>query len=364
MSIIKEMLELHNAGKSKTLEEMIVEDLGTLSTVDKQLIRTLFTGSNFHKGGKLRARAGQKSPVVITTIKTAKEAQAKLIDDNSVVGLVLVIDEVQVAAIAGSGKSMGHRQGHDEPLASIKGDYFYEKLGDEEGAKFDADVSKRAGYAATGKKTWTFKLNPTNQMYGVLAALTKAAKKIGEDVKWLVIGVDEDRAEKKLDRSKTKSGVVPLPGDSSYKDFVKNAKHALSSRLDKFKSSKATEFTDAASLIEYLIDEGYIDKFKLDGFTYDLYDERITLRALKGKDTWNSDAYVSYKINKSDDAYRAFEKRKYDFWDSIRGADEEEKRKKNEEFNKTLPASQVKVILKLNGGKIVPTDIQVEKSGY
>ena len=115
-----------------------------------------------------------------------------------------------------------------------------------------------------------------------------------------------------------------------------------------------------------LIKDGYFEKLKFMGYTYKFYDDRIRFSDLRtGKDkTGGYESYIEYKIQDGTPEY----KKAQEDWNKIRAelpkgkvGDDDAMAEYYTARKKVLPPAELKIIMGLEGGKIVPVKIQIGK---
>jgi len=148
--------------------------------------------------------------------------------------------------------------------------------------------------------------------------------------------------------------------------YFKDLKFDLHSRLETFKASKAKSFETSDDLMNALIKDGYFEKLKFMGYTYKFYDDRIRFSDLRsGKNKNNGyESYIEYKIQDGTPEY----KKAQEDWNKIRAelpkdkvGDDDAMAEYYAARNKVLPPAELKIIMGLEGGKIVPIKIQIGK---
>lgn len=190
-----------------------------------------------------------------------------------------------------------------------------------------------------------------------------------------VIGVDEPRMVKAAERAKLRRGALPdIRNDELRKEFEKDAKSAFKIRLDKYKSDKTPNINTIDDMLHTIIEKGYVDKIKINNITYDYYDDRINFSYMRtGKNSFASDSnYITYKINSETAEYKQkseeYNELRQRFWEKVKtrkaeGGSDEMTTEEEEELLKLKLPTEIKIYLKLDGGKIVPARIEFVK-GY
>jgi hypothetical protein len=190
---------------------------------------------------------------------------------------------------------------------------------------------------------------------------------------------DVERGAKSGERAKARYGAMPLPTGNkvaigpgnytTYEDqaarYFKDLRSDLGKRLETFKASKAKSFENSDELMNALIKDGYFEKLKFMGFTYKFYDDRIRFSALRAGKDKNSgyESYIEYRIQDGTPEY----KKAQEDWNKIRSElkgkidDEAATIAYYEARKKILPPAELKIIMGLEGGKIVPVKIQIGK---
>ena len=396
--LLQEMIELHDDQSRKDHLNMLLEYLGNLSVIDKTLVKSLTKaadrsyGSTVKKAPKLSATVGQKSKVEkkVATGKNGDQLWKFFDDDKNIMAIVLDYDGKQVMAISdksrtgsdpsdssysrsssiGSNASTMYTVATDEFFSLIMPEVEFDET-------FASSLSKNIWRSAGDGKSRELKTGGTQAktfIRKLLDLTVKKARTEKKEVNVMYIYRDEARTATKADRSKTRIGRVPTPIDNKtsgpgrrseglYTDYIKGLKSALMARLDKFKASKAKSFDTVEEMLKFVRDEGYLDKLKVNGHNYSMYDSRMYFNDLLKQaktaksDSWSNESYVEYRIEGS--TWKLREKVSTEVQEANPDMD---KKDLYDLIKKTItekvPPDKLRVMYALKGGSIIPVEVK------
>jgi hypothetical protein len=393
--LLQEMIVLREANLLNEHVALLLEYLGTLAVVDKQLVKSLKNVNQYYgdkkKATKLGTTIGAKSKVEkrIATGRNSDQLWKLFDEDVNIVAMIFDFDGSQVMAVSDRNRlgvqdgtnATGRGDSNKPTMFTVTTDAFYSKVMPEE--EFDQTFAK-ASYARAGSGAKTIYDNKAAELKGgatqarsfvrkVLDALVKKARADGKDVEVLYIYKDTDRVATKADRHAAKVGKVAIPGDkkvvgrrgeTEYQAYLNTLKAGLRARLDKFKASKAKSFTSVAEMLEFIKKEGYLDKLKLDGMNYNMKNANLHLdnmikkaRGAKDDNGWLQDSYVNYEMD-WDERSAVYTKMRKEVAAANPDMSSDDVYK---ELEAKIPPRTIKVIFKLEGGVIVPSEVKYEK---
>ena len=384
--LLQEMIVLREATLLNEHISLLLEYLGTLSVVDKGLVKSLKNATTWsNKTTKLGSAIGAKSKVETKVASGRNSDQLwKVYDeDTNIVAMIFSYDGSQVMAVSDRnrlGVSDGTQASRGETnkavMFTITSDDFYTKVLPED--EFDEKFAKssydnRAGKRVFGKEARDLKAGTTKAktfVRKVLDAMVKKASVDGKKIEVMYIFKDTERAVAQKDRAAARSGKVPIPSDKKpvgrrggeeYATYISDLKAGLRQRLEKFKASKAKGFTSVVEMLEYIKKEGYLDKLKLNGLNYNMKNSNLHLNDMIKKargaknDNWLSDSYVEYSMD-WDERSDVYSKMRKEYKEANPDASVEDMQKAMEG---KLPPATLKVIFKLEGGVIVPSEVKL-----
>jgi hypothetical protein len=387
MEFLTELLSIHtNLTMFEGIDIELFEELGNLNIINKKLLK-VFKDQPYRsfsdvkkKAATVKSNLGQNSKVEEFDDKNHNAAFAHL-DEKLAVGMILKYDGKQVMAVVTNLKS---RYDEKQSYTFIFSPAFFATIMDEKQyhdelgldmSSFSKDYDFQASQVIKGQSTST-----VSKIKKIMKLVFDAAKKNKVEVKTMIVYVDKERSIKSDERAKARYGAIPLPtgnkiaiGPGEYTTYEEQAKRYfndlktdLRGRLETFKASKAKSFDTSDELMNALIKDGYFDKLKFMGFTYKFYDDRIRfsdLRSVKDKNS-GYESYIEYKIQDGTPEY----KKAQEDWNKIRAelpkgkvGDEAATIAYYEARKKVLPPAELKIIMGLEGGKIIPIKIQVGK---
>lgn len=401
MQLLQELLILQDELEIFAL----LEDLGNLKQIDKLLLKALFNPKATYrddedKTPKIRDAVGRGSKIEPFKDKDADAALARLKDQSSVVAIILQYEGEQLLIVISNHKSTrGSMSYKDKPtyMLAINSQKFFKVVPKEE---LQAQFSTKKYNRHTGKTDTEsdsdvnadLLIRGTNtdvltKIKKLMKLVYDAGKKNKVAVETLAVTLDTEREKTGTQRAVARSGTVPLPtgnriaiGHGKYstyeergKSFFKNLRSDLVSRLEKFKASKAKTFDTPDDLLKALIDEGYFDKVKLMGYSYQIGRSQFDLDKLRGKSRSSfGENYIEYKIQSDTPEHGALQvqlkKIRDDLYANKANNTKEENdsiyEKYQEQRDKIIPPGEFRVELGLEGGKIIPKGIQLKKDTW
>lgn len=355
----------------------LFEELGNLSLIDKKFRKVFNTvdrvrvphDSEYGYADKdvhmPLPGIGDKSKIETVAFKT-NTASINELAKPEVLGLIVVAGKEQLAMIMKQPKGTNVAVGLDMTAISslIEDETESEKLLNDISMIFgqtQRGISRRGKSTPTkrvGAKIDDLDINREAtqvQFKALTALLSKTLKALGIAGQLLVIYKDEERLKMQTPRKNSRYGSYNYDANSLAR-FNKDAKGALRSRLDVFKSSKAVGVDKLEDLINAIKTKGYLDKIKIAGYTYDLKRSDIRMDYLKQPTAYNY-AYVDYEMNQSTTEYEEYSNKRH----AIRADTKNDDVAREEKLNalmQTVPPKTIKILLKLDKGSIVPDKIQ------
>lgn len=326
---------------------------------------------------KINNLLGDNSEIKEFTDSTYMKAFNRLENKNTA-GIVLVVDGEQVLSIGKTVENTRHNGyvfASDNFADAILKNSFIKNNEDKDFFSTITDNSISSGQVSY------YSRHKLSLIKKIVKFIFQQASNNDKTIKTLEVEIDLKRSEKTEVRAKTREGIIPLPtgnkiaiGKGRYStydtlavSFFKSLKSDLKDRLETYKASKAKSFDTKEDLLNSLIKEGYFDKLKFMGFTYEYRNDRINFRELKnpGKQMsgWSDESYIEYRIQTGTPEYNKLEADieviRAEFRNSERS--EELQTAYYENRKKIMPPETFKVILKLDGGVITPEKIQIGK---
>jgi hypothetical protein len=392
MQLLNEMIKLNERTLLSEDAVLLLEVLGTLSVIDRDLVKALKKATYNKQTTKLGPVVGQKSKVEkkVAVGKNGDQLWKHFEENEKIVAMVLNYGGTQVMAISDRARMMAapddasysgpsYKDANKSTIFTLTTPDFFKLVMTED--EFNEAFGKKSFDRANSKNVYD---NKSRELKGgstqarsfvrkLLDVLVKKARTESKDVEVLYIYKDEERAATKADRAVAKAGSIPTPddkkivgrgGQTEYGAYIDGLKSGLRARLDAFKAGKAKNFDSTEEMLEYVKTEGYLDKIKVKGVDYQLrnanfYFENMLAKS-KGKTDWhNSDSYVEYQADSKD------------IWDAAK-AIALELQKANPELSATdardqaiespdMAPKSIKVMFSLKGGMIVPSEIKVGK---
>jgi hypothetical protein len=403
MDLLQELLNLHDT-EQDLLEESyqsLFEDLGNLNKIDKKLFKIFLKpkstwGEEAKKAAKVRGGLGQNSSIEESKDANQNAAWAHL-DTAKNKAIVLEYDGEQIfAVIKATGATTSFRSSTKATYSFILNPSYFEKImGKDEfnkaaGGVIEKSSRNRNGTMYTHTKTTGFEagrttMGGTTDVIGKLKTIMKfvfeAAKKNKKELKTLIVTIDEKRLATSGERAKSRKGMQPWPTGNrvaiapgkydTYENlaerYFKDLKSDLKGKLESLKASKAKTFDTPSELLAGLIKEGYFEKLKFMGFTYQFYTDRINFKGMQG-DKFYGESYIEYKLQTGTPEYKKIEDElnklrteNADVWSKEKSAEEKEllQAAYYEKRKKLVPPGELKIVLGLEGGVITPKKVQV-----
>lgn len=154
-------------------------------------------------------------------------------------------------------------------------------------------------FVALAMGEW-LKENPTAKSMPKANALPK--------LEFIEIGPDKSRSELRGARNAARKGFVPVPKtarhqvfpnakymDTSHNVYVRELFNNLKFRLNQHKNKKAGAFETTEAMLKHFIDEGYLKKLNYMGATYNLKDNRIDFSDLMLGKNSRGGSYIEYE---------------------------------------------------------------------
>jgi hypothetical protein len=360
--------------------DSLFEDLGNLKIIDPKFLKALRTSSVFKKSkdsrhpyGKsydiLDPNLGKDSKIEKKSFKNPVEAFKSL--DGKDAMLLTINDpqlDKQVAIFIAPKYTRNISSASETGTVTVGLDLgYFKELADKAGLSKEYDARIKKDFNTYGSDTITKVMNmPDRKASPLIKLIADMYKKAKMEPEYIVAYTDTNRQAKQADRLKNQKGVIPMQRDKDvYNKFAKEARQALRFRLDKYKSSRAKGVDDPDELIQEIIKSGYLDKFKYGGFTYDLKNDYIRFGELrKGAAARDSEkSYIEYGLSSNSVEYGEMAVARRELRSKLNsvGADSLEGVKIQKQMDGIRPPSTLKVILKMEGGKIVPSEIEIDQ---
>jgi hypothetical protein len=392
MELLREFIDIaSNVGN----QYMLFEDLGNFKKVRPEFVK-IFKDSKYIKGkndaygrtvfgaGGLRKSVGQNSEFETTIIKTGVQAIEQLSQPNAVGMVITTGTNVKDQVFALFFTSRYHDANSDEfdkrskCLIALDTAYLKERLPQ----TFETMKSK-------GDISWSVSSNGLEikereetlaKCRGFITAFLKAIKTEQPDVKAFVIFRDTARDSLQGERAEAKRGRILTPKEIAQlepkdrKIYEASFKRELAAKLSKLKSNKAVNVSTPEEFLKVILEQGYIDKIKVNGITYERSRDSFNLGKLidGSSDSWY-DSYLEYDINYDE----KFNRDDTQFWAlrneaseksglaAIRArikngetVPEEEHEKALDVYAKLAPPETIRIKFKLEKSSIVPGEIQ------
>lgn len=403
--LLQELLALPDSSFDDELAYLI-EGLGGLTMVDAKLRKALMM-TNYVKrssrGGvvgndlqSLRYTLGAGSKVTSKVLPNTAKVFDELNMSNHV-GVVMAIDDKQIliAAKADNKESLMviatpdfftyvDKDTYNATIGKVK--HYTERGVSQKTVDIDSDyrADRIVDYKAAAKVSVVKKL---------LKLIFDAAKEKKLDVKTFTITVDQDRIAKAAERMKGRAGVEPyktgnevsghgyenrrhktgyITPSSWITAAKKEAESKIAAKLAAYKTTKADEAKSDDELMDVLKAKSYPDLIKVGGFTYklksaDVYMDNL-LKAVKGqKSHWDNESKITYVLDGSSPEYKSTQNALRKLRDEHAEPGKSWKDVESDavrEYGKDLPASTFKVLLGMERGAIVPTDIKFESDPF
>lgn len=345
--------------KINDLVSAINEDIGNLKLLQGKF-RNIFASGYPKKQQLAHKLVGRDSPIESVEVAKAKDALAALFDtteryNSKVVGIVLAVNGTQFLAIV--------KDGGKQFEMTIDGMAIHQ-------LSKDKAVVDKIGAAFKGYSTGTIDTGVDNRrisepkLRSILNNVFKIIKESGAAATAFVIKRDDARLAKQSDRKAARVGLLPSSGEEIRGDQFKRAtRQALMSRFDKFKAAKAKEYNTPEEFMAAAIKEGFMDKINVGGFIYELKEDSLRLSDIVKPEGWHKSNAIAYRIDSHHNA--KLEQLSQKLWDLKQEAkDKPELESKVEEFKAKFPPREIRVIMGMQGGSIVPTSVEVVDKQY
>ena len=386
MNLLREMLEIAEF-------DILVEDFGNLKQIDKNLLKALMTQVYVGNTGTgkspyrdiLASKAGQNSEVKDVELKNSKTVTNEF-ENTNLLGAV-IYDKVT---------------GNQYGMVGIKADKTYKTekkmglavnyvaLSGENPSPEDIKHHRTVvidELRATNETAKTYlsgeceyKDSRVSKMVNLIRNRTDLWKRNGKEVKLFVkfIYADVNRPETRKERASRKSGVIPVKlAGKDLEDFKKLAISSLKSRLDAYKRDKLKNSGNSIDLKDFAKEvkkAGFLDKFLVNGFVFNYYDDRINFSKMRtghhkpDQNGYSDPSYITYRV---DDSSQEYVELRNKYWDAradlsanFKG-DPEAFHREHNKLKKRLkvPPNRIKILLDLEGGAIVPYDVELDYTG-
>ena len=385
MLLLREMLEISEF-------DLLCEDFGNLKSIDPKLLKALMTQTYVGGPGKskykdiLSTKAGQSSETKDVDLKNSKTVTQEFADNPNLIGAV-IYDKV-------SGKQFG--------MVGIRAEKTYKterKLGlvvnyvalSGENPRPD-DIKHHRSVVWDELKTTSefdktylaaecdYKDSRVAKMVNLIRNRADLWKRNGKEVSLCVkfIYADSERPNLRKERSARKAGIVPVKlVGKELEDFKNRAISSLKSRLDAYKRDKlknSGESIDVKEFAKEVRKAGFLDKFLVDGYVFNYYDDRINFSAMKSgkhkpdQNGYSDPSYITYRVDESSPGYKEMSSKYWDGRSELSANfkdDPEAFRREHDKLKKRLkvPPTRIQILLDLEGGAIVPYDIKLDYSG-
>lgn len=376
----------------RPIETPLVEDLGALKIIDPIFKKSLLS---FEKGSRyvpaptewnpegtkrintmtVNPALGKDSKIEMgPKVKSGKDVMNGVQEHGDVEGFILS-DPSEPKQVMVAIRTWSNSSSRSFAKASLRRDgwnfgldlsYMAGSMSQKDAENLDSrlkNLEKYGSYKAGSYQLFNYGVDG-DKLLRVLNGVMDIMKKLPMGAQLEFITADPNRKGMQTDRKASQAGQTPDTRDFKYdkeyktdrlvhyqNDWEKEARGALRTRLDQFKSSKTKGVATHDELPEFVGEHGWLDKLLVGGFVYDYYDSRIDIKALQGK-TYSKEAYVEYKLNQNTKAYKDFE----DTRPAARYDTPE-----YEEWRAKRPPGSLKIMLKLDGGHIVPSHVQLEE---
>jgi len=383
MKFITELLMINESRISwlSDIQELF-EDLGNLKNIDRGLIR-VFQQQSFD-GGKKKSIGdmfGRKSKMIEYVDKNQTVMFNRLSSKEDAhgipVGLIVKYDEKQVLAII---KIISSSYKNEDSYLLAGNNNFFEKTIDSQ--KYE----ELMGYNAKSYGTWDFQASNLikGEVRGIKVTIGKIKTLLKElflkaktdkvEIKTIIIYRDTERIETSKQREQSREGIIPYSTGNlitvngkkiTYETWgvthFKALGRDLSKRLEKFKITKAKSFDNPQELLDGFMKEGYLEHVRLMGFPYELKRHQISFNDIvSGKMILrDDDNYVEYEIKTNSIEIEKLNKELKDIKETNDTDADDLSKIYYETKKEMLPPRNFKVILKMEGGAIVPGAIKI-----
>jgi hypothetical protein len=298
-------------------EQFLIEHLGNLDFINKQLMKVLWKTGSESKG--VKDGLGRDSEIKVQQVSngtkawelftTAPEGDVPGTKKNKPLAMMFYVGKSiedksnQFLIITRQSSS------NDSFNLIIRGGL----LGTDEAAYVSKQVNT-SFLPANEEEVKDFSYISEGKARIVITNFLKSAKAKKLEANFALIFPDTKAAAKHNERLSARKGMTYTSaeikslakkiGDKNAKDFVKNNKEALRDRLTKFKEGKLDQLKTVDDVIPFLKNAGYTQKIKVGKFIYVFSRERLSLESMiKPKDRWYEEPYVEYSISTDSDFY-------------------------------------------------------------
>ena len=386
MLILRELLEINK-------DDLLCEDFGNLKGIDKNLLRALmsqeYVGANgpgqYKYRDVLAKAAGQASTTSDVEIKNSKTVTNEFENNPKTIGAV-IYDKVSGKQFAMIGIKVEKTYKSERKMGivvnyvAISGDnprpedikHHRSLVWDE----LKAMTEKPKNYLSVERD---YKDSQAAKAVNLIRNRAALWKSNGKDVKLYVkfIYTDEERPKARSERAQRKSGIIPVklsPKDAE--QFKTNALQSLKQRLDVYKSEKLKNSGNKISIDDFakaIRNEGFLDKFNVDGHIYNYYDDRINFSAMKkglhkpNANGYTDESYITYRVDDSTPSYQEMQNKYWEGRSELASNfkdDPEAYQREHIKLKRRLkvPPSRIQVLLDFEGGAIVPYDVKLDFS--
>ena len=387
MLLLREMLEI-------TEDDLLCEDFGNLKGIDPNLLKALmsqeYVGSKgpgqYHYRDVLSKSAGKASNTSDVEIKNSKTVTNEFQNNPKTIGAV-IYDKISGKQFAMIGIKAEKTYKTERKMGIVVN---YVALSGDNPRPDDIKHHRSLVWdeiKSTGEKPKNYlsaerdyKDSQVAKVVNLVRNRADLWKTNGKAVDLCVkfIYADEERPKLKSERAFRKQGIVPIKlVGKELSDFKERAINALKQRLDKYKSEKLKNAGDGINIKDFAAEvrkAGFLDKFNVNGYIYNYYDDRINFSAMKkGKhkpdENGYSDAsYITYRVDDSSPSYQEMQKQYWEERSNISANfkdDPEAFHRAHDKLKKRLkvPPTRIEILLDFEGGAIVPYDVKLDYSG-
>jgi hypothetical protein len=392
---------------------LISEDLGNLKQIDGQFLALLMGEGHMYKKKTLTDKFGKDSKVETVSIKTYAEFMSHFTNQNTRMGMdirtaiILRLDGRQVLGVTtitteekkykyetsykviADVSLFGYKEGtvgHNID-ALIQHKEYITKMGIKvalEDTPFDYEKITRLSTISKAK------------IEALVKMIIEAAKKSGiKSIEAMVISGDDNRTKINSERKTARLGSAPIRtgnyvggmhSGAWIKAQIKLLRTDFEARVARHKSSKAPEYgNDPVEIIKNAIEKGYLARIKFGGFTYTIgRRSNIDVASLLDKNARSNENYITYELDENSTEFRKLKEKvkelepEYDKikvpYPSTKDDDELDayrvkRREVKDKFFKEhgidfMPRKEIKLIMGLDGGKILPVDVKLGEEPY
>lgn len=389
MLLLEELTQLRETQLFiESLDHQLFEALGKLGVIDRNLLRIL-KGTRYYSGkqNRIRDALGQNSDVLTKRAVSHNKAWDEF-DDPKAVAMVIKVGDDQVFAVIdehrGDLTAPGYGK-HTDYNIIANPDLF--KLVDPK--EYVNTINSSAhGWASNDYRVDALRSQKTqaiSRIKKVMKQIFDAAKKNGQDVNVMIVDRDEQRLKTRAERAEGRKGIElkttgnrqSVRGGREYavsqhelNKINERVAKSLRQRLDDYKSSKADKFNSPEEMLASLIKDGLFEKFTIGDGEYDLTNERLYVRDLlkrakakaDGKEPRDGPGYLEFSLrdrfsrDRKSNYYEAWEAAKEKFKD-VENQERRDDAISREMMKHGFMPGKLKVVLDLEGGKIVPSEV-------